>query len=446
MSGKLYKALVQERADLVREAGEIVARAERENRGLSDEEKARDDAITARIEAIAPDIAREEARREREAAVVASGQGVVGEYITGIQDRVTADPNGGFANLADFALSVRRATLGGAIDVRLLAARHAVLDERRRLGAAPTNYHQETGSDDGYMVPPAMRDAIWTLVADGAYDDGPNLLEMTAPEPTSGNAVSFLKDQSTPWGATGIQAYWRSEGAQMTPSRLDTDYELNRLFELYAFVTATEELLADAPRLNNRLTVGAAAAIRWKANESIMFGTGAGQPLGWMVGAAKVQVSKEGGQAAATVVKENIVKMFARVINPGNAVWFINQDIIPQLYLLTLGDNSVWFPPSVGFAQAPGGFLLGRPVLISEHCATLGTAGDLQFVNPRGYYSVKRQDGPEFAESIHLYFDYNVRAFRWVFRLGGQPYLSTPISPGKGSATRSHFVHLETRS
>jgi hypothetical protein len=91
--------------------------------------------------------------------------------------------------------------------------------------------------------------------------------------------------------------------------------------------------------------------------------------------------------------------------------------------------------------------------MYSEHAQTLGTKGDVQLVNPFGYYATVKQSGDggeglpglEFAQSIHLYFDYNLTAFRWTFRLGGQPYLSAAISPAKGSNTKSHFVTLAAR-
>lgn len=202
------------------------------------------------------------------------------------------------------------------------------------------------------------------------------------------------------------------------------------------------------PRLSDRLTRKAGQAIRYKANEAIVNGTGSGQPLGWFTSSAKVSVAKESGQTAATVVAANVAKMYARVINPGQAVWYINQDVLPQLLTMTLGNNSVWTPPATGFTNAPGGFLLGRPVQFLENCQTVGTQGDIQLVNPRGYYAITKGGGEsiEFAESMHLFFDYNIDAFRWIFRLNGQPFASAPVTPAKGSTTRSHFVVLDTRS
>ena len=71
--------------------------------------------------------------------------------------------------------------------------------------------------------------------------------------------------------------------------------------------------------------------------------------------------------------------------------------------------------------------------------------GDIQLIDPKGYYGLKKQGGTKFASSIHLYFDQGLQAFRWTVRFGGQPHLKSAVSPNKGSATKSHFVTLEAR-
>lgn len=423
---KIYKALLQERADLITEGKRIFEQAERESRDLTDEEKDRDDAINGRLEAVNADIQRHEVRRERERSAPSLPR------ITDMHERIDDDPRRGFSNLGEFAMAIKDAyTPGGRIDERLL------------IGAdAPGTFHRESGSDEGRMVPPAFRRDIFEAVTSG--DD--NLLGVVDSEPTTSNSVEFLRDESTPWGAAGVQAKWRAEGTKMDPSKLATGSELMRLHELYAFVLATGELVKDAPRLADRLTRKAGLALRYKINESIVNGTGVGQPLGWFLSSAKVQVSKESSQAAATFVGANAAKMFARLINPGQGIWYINQDVLPQLITMNIANNIVYMPPATGFTGAPGGFLLGRPVIPLENCQTVGTVGDVQFVNPNGYYAIHQGLNPDFAESMHLFFDYNVNSFRWMIRLNGQPFLSAPISPAKGSSTRAHVVVLETRN
>lgn len=341
------------------------------------------------------------------------------------------ETTGGYRNIAEFAVSVRNASVNQSVDPRL--------------AALPANYNQNGGtSGEGYLVPPEYSQTIWEHVF-GEF----SLLSAVAPEPTNSNVVGMVKDESTPWGASGVQAYWRTEGAQMQASKLTQNAELVPLHELYAFVVATDELLADAPRLNDRLTRKASEAIRWKASDAIMWGDGIGKPKGFMNSAAKITISKESGQAADTIVAKNVAKQYSRLLsgNIAGAFWLANSDTLPELMTLTIANQPIWTPPNAGFQNAPGGFLLGRPVIFSEHSDTVGDEGDITLVDPSGYYAATKQGGGiDFASSIHLFFDYGAQAFRWTFRLGGQPILSAPLTPPRSSGTKSHFVTIEARS
>jgi len=316
------------------------------------------------------------------------------------------------------------------------------VDERLLIGAAPTDYHQEAGSSEGRMVPPAFRQEVWEV----AMEEN-SLLAETDNEPTSSNSVEFLKDETTPWGSTGVQAKWRAEASKMEPSKLVTEGEQMRLQDLYAFVTATDQLLTDAPRLAARLTKKSGAAIRWKTNDAIVNGDGTGKPLGYMRSGSLVSVAKETSQTADTIVAANVAKMYSRIIDPSRAAWYINQDALPQIMLMTISNQPIWTPPNSGFVNAPGGLLLGCPVRYGESCKTVGDKGDIQLVNLKaGYYAITNEGGVQFATSMHLFFDYGLQAFRWTFRLNGQPYLSKPVTPANGSNTRSHFVTLDARA
>lgn len=338
--------------------------------------------------------------------------------------------NGGFRHVAEFAQAVRLANPAAGSNFRV--------DDRL---AAPANVHTETGDAAGsYLVPAEFRQEIVDLVFAG--DDA--IVNLVDPSPTSSNRVQGLGDETTPWGTSGVQAYWRSEGEQMTATKAALTPRETKLGELYAFVLATEELMEDAPRIADLLTRKAAGAIRWKTGEAFIYGDGVEKPLGWFTSTALVSIAKETGQAADSIVRQNVAKMFSRMINPMQAVWIANADTLPQIMeLQSEAGNPLWYP---NYQDAPGGTLLGRPIYFSEHAKTIGDKGDLQFVNPMGYEAFRKQSGVSFAESIHLYFDYNIRAFRWTFRVGGQPVLSAPVSPNNGSATKSHFIALNDRA
>lgn len=402
---------------------------------LSDADDAAFTAIEEKIAAKAAEIETQEALDRRRALLgsVASVPAL---------ESVTNEPNpattGGFHSMAEFGLAVRQACVpGGYQDNRL-----ADLMQSRRKGAASDPHTGGGSAGEGFMVPPEYRDGIWSLVHE---QDG--LFERTDLEPTEKRQVPHAADQTTPWGAAGVQARWRGESAAMSASKLDTEERNITLHELYVFTAATEELLDDAPRLSNRLNQKSAEAISYKIDESIMNGSGAGQPLGWMNADALVTVAKESGQAAATLDDQNILKMFARLIRvPGDTpIWLANSNTIPQLAALTIGDQPVWLPQN-SMAGGIHGTLLGAPIIFTEHAQTLGTVGDIQLISPKGYHALRRSMGPKFASSIHLYFDTNEVAFRWTFRFGGQPHLSAAISPDKGSDTKSHFVALATRA
>ena len=393
--------------------------------------------LEAAVEELDGKIATEEATARR-GALFATGAsteqrgGRVAALAAGRANSPDPERTGGFQNLAEFSLSVLNATVGHTRDPRLDAA-------------APADVHQNGGSaGEGYLVPADFREAIWELVFQG--DD---LLNMVQPEPTNSNRVEITKDESTPWGASGVQAYWRAEADQMKASKQATKGATVSLHELYAFVLASDELLTDAPRLSSRLSVRASQAIRWKASEAIMWGDAVGKPEGFMKSAATIQVAKEAGQPGKTIQPLNVANMYSRLApgNIGQSRWIANPDVLPQIMVMTIEGQPIWTPPNAGFASAPGGFLLGRPIMLSDHADTLGEVGDLTLFDPAGYYAAQKAGGGiDFASSIHLYFDFGLQAFRWTFRFGGQPMLSAPIQPARGESTRSHFVTLAQRA
>lgn len=346
------------------------------------------------------------------------------------KDNLADDPKRGFANYGEFCVDVVRAATGKGVSDRL---------ER----AATTYGNEASGPDGGYGVPPLYAGEIASI----AYAED-SLLSLCDNTPVAGNTMTFPKDETTPWGSTGITAAWEGEASQTTPKKPALGESQLKLRKLKVLVAASEELLADASAMSTYITRKCGEAVEWKVNDAIINGTGAGMPLGVMVAASTVSQAKETSQTAVTINAANVSKMYGRVIKgPGaNLAWIVHPDAINQIMQLTIGDQSIWTPPSEGFKSAPNGFLLGRPILESDACATLGTVGDIILGNFNGYRAITKAGGAEFAQSMHLWFDQDLMAFRLIFRMDGQPALAAAVSPKNGSSTRSHFSTLATRA
>jgi HK97 family phage major capsid protein len=351
----------------------------------------------------------------------------------------------GFQNLAAFANSVKDFQLGSRHDPRLIE------------NAALSTYGSENiGADGGFAVPPQFRAEIQMLV-----QGEDTLLARCDSMPTESNMVIVPTDEDTAWGNSGgVRVYRRAEAGTMTQSKPALKDTMVRVEEMYALVPLTDQLQQDAPMLSRWLTRKAGEKMTFKINNEIINGSGTqGEMLGILNAPALVTVGKESGQAADTLVGANILKMYSRMpdVVRRNSVWLINQDIEPQL--LTINNT---FSNAVGSATIAAGVsglvtegglrfdqtngtLMGRPIISTEACNTVGDLGDIILAYLPGYFAPYKSGGIQEAMSMHLWFDQGMTAFRWTFRIGGQPWLSAPIARRSGLNTLSHFVTLEAR-
>ncbi len=439
----------------------ILAKVAAEKRDLSDEEGRAFDANQASFDAIKLNIERLQRNDEHQTILVApSGRQTKaapvaddGESLNPAPRRpsITPLPNpalektGGFRSLGDMALHVRRSCMeGGITDPRL-----------ERLAAASTYGNEASGADGGFAVPPEFRAAIMQTVL------GEDSLASRCDQVnTSSNNFTCPVDETSPWQTSGgILANWDGEAiaaTQSKPSLQDRSVKLNKL---RCLVPMTDELLEDASAMDSYLRRKAPEKIAFKLNLAIIQGTGAGQPLGLLNSGALVTVSKNNPQTADTITGKNILEMYSRMYTASRskAVWVINQDIEPQLLKLAIPgtDNEgnaatgfgalVYMPPN-GLSQSPYGTLMGRPVIPSQACETLGDKGDIFFADFSQYLLLlKAGQNPKIETSMHLWFDQDLTAFKFVLRVGGMPWWSTTLAARDGSATYSPYITLEAR-
>ena len=441
---KQLRELQARKSALVKDARALTDIAAAEDRDMNDEELAAFNALKTRIEAASAAIDREATLIAEEAHMAHVAQSAVSHgqtaTVISVTDNLETDPKHGFKSVGDFLKTVRQAqNPGSSIDERLLIG-------TGRSAVAPATFGNEgSAQDGGFLVPPQFAQEIFQL---SLGED--SLLPMTDNVEITGNTMAFPKDETTPWGTNGIRAYWQGEAAAATGTKPVLGLSTLRLKKLMALVPVTDELLDDTNALSTYLPDKIATSIRWKTNESILFGSGTGLPVGCMNSATTVTVAKESGQATQTLLAQNLAKMIAR-LPPGSftkAVWIVNNDVLPALFTLTLGSYPIYLPTGVnpgGIQSSPYGTLLGRPVIVSQHANTFSSAGDVLLADLSYYQTITKAGGLQTATSMHLYFDADLTAFRTTFRMDGQSKIAAPINPAKGSTSLSPFVQLGAR-
>jgi len=252
------------------------------------------------------------------------------------------------------------------------------------------------------------------------------------------NAVEYVTIEETSRAdgsrSGGVQAYWTSEASDITSSKAKLKTNRVQLEKLAALTYASEEMLDDAAFLQSWISQLYGEEIGFKLDTAIVEGDGAGKPLGILNSDALISVTKKSGQAADTVVAENITAMWSVLLpaSRARAVWLINYEVEGQLPLMTIGNQPVYMPPG-GLTERQYGTLLGRPVIVAEACEKLGDAGDIILFDPNKY-ALARKGGVKGDVSIHVRFVQAESAFRFMTRVNGQPLMSSAITPYKGNS------------
>jgi HK97 family phage major capsid protein len=436
MPTSMFQALRAERTTLVGERDSLIVAAEAATasgaqKGFTDEQRERLVALKTRVNQIDGDLEFEEGIREGQRAAA----GIDGEP-TDLLD--TPKP---FRTLGDQLGAVAKAALHP----------HAGVDPRlARINASAAGASELVGSDGGFLVQSDFSADLLTLVHNTGLlsrkaqrrEIGPN---------ANGTRFNVIDETSRIDGSRygGVLAYWTAEAAQMTAKRPKYHQEEIPLEKLTGLYIATDEQLTDVVALESFATAAFSEEFGFKVDDAMVRGTGAGMPLGILNSGALVTVSAETGQPSTTFLYENAVNMFARLWAPSmpDAVWYINQDVYPQIWTMALvvgtGGAPAFVPPG-GVNQSPYGTLLGRPIQPIEQCATLGALGDVIFAD-FGQYLIIEKGGIQSASSIHVYFDTDQTAFRWTLRTNGRPWRKSVLTPFKGSKTQSSFITLAAR-
>ena len=259
--------------------------------------------------------------------------------------------------------------------------------------------------------------------------------------------VSGFKNISASGGTLygGFTAEWVAEHGEFSDQTPKTSRIRLERKKLGLFTTASNELVSDSqfemmlvPKLNQ--------AIGYFRDAAFLTGDGSGKPKGVLNDVAIIEVAKEAGQAADTIVYENLTRMFARIhpAHIGNAVWVVNPTCIPQLLQLTITVGTGGEHVPVLNQSGESMTMLTRPVLLSSKLPVLGDAGDILLAD-FSQYAIGMARGVVVARSEHYRFQTDQTVWRAVFRADGQGMWEAPFTPQNGD-TLSWCVKLAARA
>lgn len=298
----------------------------------------------------------------------------------------------------------------------------------------------------GFAVPPQVSESILLPIFSGESVFGSLVDRRETANPIADVKIPGIDETSRvdgfQWG--GVTVYWEGESAQAPasfPREKMLDFSGKKITGI---VRASRELMNDAPMFGSVVAKGFAAVGGYKLDAAILSGTGAGMPQGILNSSCLITVAKETGQAAATIVSENVSKMWSRFPVPcrRRGLWFCNEDVGAQLETIGGATGPAQYMPA-GTGGNPYPLLKGRPVIVLEQSPILGAVGDIALVDPSQYILI--DGGAKTALSVHSRFDNDEVVFRFTWRVDGKGAYSSPITPANSSSTRSPFITLAAR-
>ncbi len=414
-----------------------------ENRGMTDDEKKEFDELQSKIDNFkrAQDAKEIVDRNKKWADETRNEDKHLLESVRNVEIGKDKRAEKSWDNPADFFRSVIKAAnpTRREIDPRLV--------ETRDISGMSTT----VDSDGGFVVPTEISN---TLIKD-TYETG-ILTRKCAKAGLRSNKITINGVDETSratgsrWG--GIQVYWADEADTATKSKPKFRQIELKLKKLLGLCYITEEMMEDAPMMMSIISQAFPEEFGFMLDDGIIRGNGSGQLLGVLNSGSLVTVAKEDGQAADTIIYENIKKMWVRLLAKyrKNAEWYINQEAEEQLMSMSMQIGTGGVPvymPAGGISGNPYSTIFGRPVVPIEQCSALGDVGDI-ILGDFSNYLLATKSGKENVQtdsSIHVRFLYDEMVFRFKLRVDGQPLRNSKLTPYKGSNDLSSFVTLAAR-
>ena len=323
-------------------------------------------------------------------------------------------------------------------------------DMQAKLSRVRNAFSSTVPSEGGFLIPEVLRSEMLAVALErSVVRQRARVIPMETlrvPFP----AIDSTSNVSSVYG--GVVGYWTEEGAALTASQAAFSRIVLDAKKLTAYTEVPNELISDsAVSFQAFLDQIFPEALSFYEDIAFLKGSGVGEPLGALDAnnTAIISVDKVDGQDPDTILGENIVAMYARMLPSSldRAVWVCSIDTFPELATMALsvgtGGSAIWLNNGV---QGPPMTILGRPVIFTEKApGVLGDAGDINFVD-FGFYLIGDRQVMSAMSSPHFKFQNDQTAYRIIQRVDGRPWLQSSVTPQNNGPALSPFVQLAERA
>jgi HK97 family phage major capsid protein len=338
----------------------------------------------------------------------------------------------GFANLGDFAKEIWH--------------RNTQASRLGRINDVMNAYSGVDPAAGGYLIPESFDSEIRSLTLESSIvRSRATVISMPTPQ-----MLFPFVDWTTNVGSTfgGWTVSRVPEGGDITESTAKFGRVKLDATKQAALAEVPNELFADATALDGFIRTTLPQSVAFAEDVDFLTGVSGGSgPEGVLNSPAAITVTKETGQPNGTIVVDNILKMYARMVpsSKGNAIWLVNPTTFTQLQQLSIAVGTGGAPVMLmNLSSGPTPTILGRPVIESEKVPALGAAADVSFLDLR-YYLIGDRPGGTLESSPHQKFSNDVTLMKLTNRNDGRSWIRSAFQPLNGD-TLSPFVKLGARS
>lgn len=405
--------LRQKRAALVKQARELLDKAESENRALTGEEEQQYERIMADVDRLGKEIEYEERLQGIEMQLENRGRYIVPDP----QVQPGVQPEARNKRAVQEYRDAFWAALSRGTNALTADQYNLLMDPEVRALAIGTD------AAGGYLVPDEFERMLIQKL------ESMNVIRGLATVITTSSGTREI-----PVEADYGTAQWLGESATYTESDATFSQVTLSAYKLGTIVKVSEELLNDSA-FNIEQYVSSALARRFGNAEEQAFitGDGNGKPTGIVQGATQGKVGATGQTTSVTA--DDILDLYHALKRPyrSAAVWLLHDSTALAVRKLkdTTG-NYIWQP---GLQAGQPDRLLGRPVVLSDYMPQMAANAKSILFGDFSYYWVADRVGRVMQRLNEIYAVNGQVGFRMFERVDGKLILPEAVVYYQNSAT-----------